>query len=569
MSESKNQFAATLLLILAVASSVAAVLSFQKLRSYPLQDDGVTWIEKLDARGHRQVAASYLIAGGPGEIAGIRRGDELVDIGGYPIHSALDVPQALSRIPRWGQTRYTLRRNGIEFQKDHVFVQDAPRDSAIYYDYAVGLAYFVIGLFVYYRRTSASKSLHFFVLCLASFIACCFRYSGKLNTFDEILYWGNFAANLFAPAIFLHFCLTFHNPPLFFRKRGNWVLLYIPSAVFLLIVAASAEGLLRFSTPLLEVRWFFDRLQIGYSTLLYLLGAGVLSRNLAEATDPIVRRQIKYLRNGALVGLLPFALLYALPYALGFVPNHVMNLSILSMGLIPLTWAYAITRYRLMDVDIIFQQGYVYTLATLAVIGTFYGLIFLIFNTQTIPTQAIVVLISFATFVFQPIRRWIQELLDRWVFYRDRYDARVTLVEFARELSSETNQDAMLVRSLTDCCGHSPSSRSAVFLQESEGSGFRLHSLDQRPGRPPKPLPGSLDLSFLPAGTDRQYLFFERTRHLRDIVSKELPTLCGTPSPSWILPTMSLAGLAARRWLTWELVERRRAISFPAMTLNS
>ena len=80
----------------------------------------------------------------------------------------------------------------------------------------------------------------------------------------------------------------------------------------------------------------------------------------------------------------------------------------------------------LMDVDIIFQQGYVYTLATLAVIGTFYGLIFLIFNTHTITPPAFVVLISFATFVFQPIRRWIQEQLDRWVFYRDRYDARLT-----------------------------------------------------------------------------------------------------------------------------------------------
>jgi formamidopyrimidine-DNA glycosylase len=46
------------------------------------------------------------------------------------------------------------------------------------------------------------------------------------------------------------------------------------------------------------------------------------------------------------------------------------------MILMPLTWAYAILRYRLMDVDIIFQQGYVYTLATLVVLGIFYGLIF-------------------------------------------------------------------------------------------------------------------------------------------------------------------------------------------------
>ena len=160
----------------------------------------------------------------------------------------------------------------------------------------------------------------------------------------------------------------------------------------------------------------------------------------------MLRRQLKYLRNGAFLGLLPFSLFYAVPYVFGAVPNHLMSLSVVSMGLIPLTWAYAITRYRLMDVDIIFQQGYVYTLATLAVIGSFYGLIFLILNTTAISPTAFVVLIAFATFVFQPIRRWIQETLDRWVFYRDRYDARLTLIEFARELSSETDQEQMLAK---------------------------------------------------------------------------------------------------------------------------
>ncbi len=93
-------------------------------------------------------------------------------------------------MPLLGQTRYTLRRDGIDFQKDNIFIEAAPRDTAVYYQYAVGFAYLAIGLFVYYRRTSAAKSLHFFLLCLVSFVACCFHYSGKLNTFDEAVYWG-------------------------------------------------------------------------------------------------------------------------------------------------------------------------------------------------------------------------------------------------------------------------------------------------------------------------------------------------------------------------------------------
>ena len=64
-------------------------------------------------------------------------------------------------------------------------------------------------------------------------------------------------------------------------------------------------------------------------------------------------------------------------------------------------------------------------------------------STEIGPTAA-GVLILIAAFIFQPIRKWIQEALDRHVFYKDQYDYRRTLVEFARELSSETDLDAML-----------------------------------------------------------------------------------------------------------------------------
>ncbi|MBV9300976.1 MAG: PAS domain S-box protein [Acidobacteriaceae bacterium] len=524
MTEVRHQFAGALLLILTTAAILAGFLSFQHLRTYPLHDDGVTWVDRKVNDGQEHVVAAYISPGGPGDKAGIRVGDELVRIGEFPIRKALEVPQALWQIPiMLVQTRYTLRRGGIEFQKDNIFIQAAPRDSAVYYQYAAGVAYLAIGLFVYYRRTSAAKSLHFFLLCLTSFIASCFHYSGKLNTFDEVMYWGNLAASLIAPAIFLHFCLTFHERPKWLQKRGAWVLLYVPSAVLLLLVAAPAENVIRFSTPLLEVRWLLDRLTLGFEMVLYFAGAVALGLDFAHAEDPVLRRQLKYLRNGALVGLAPFALLYALPYVAGVVPTHLMNLSVLSMALIPLTWAYAITRYRLMDVDIIFQQGYVYTLATLAVIGTFYGLIFLIFNTRTISPPAFVVLIAFATFVFQPIRRWIQEQLDRWVFYRDRYDARLTLIEFARELGSETDQNAMLAKVSERLLRTLSLQQIGFFLLEEASGSFQLHSLTQKSGRAAKLNGDALHLRFLEEGAHKPYIFFERPKHLRDIVSQEWP----------------------------------------------
>jgi len=527
LSETRNQLTGTLLLFLTVAVAVIAVLSFQHLRDYPLHDDGVTWLAQgsgVDTQvDNQKVVAGYIVPGGPGDKAGVRVGDHLLAIGSVPVHDALDVPRALWNLPLMGTTRYTLRRGGIEFQKGPIYIQAAPRDSAFYYQYLVGTFYLFIGLFVYYRRTSAAKSQHFYLLCLVSFAACCFHYSGKLNTFDEVVYWGNLVANLLAPIIFLHFCLTFRQIQHWLGRRGMWLVLYLPSALVIGAVVATAEGFLQFQSSLLDVRWLIDRFTLAYAVLLYLCGAAALTRDYLRTEDPMARKQLKYLRNGAFFGIVPFALLYALPYAAGFIPSHLMNLSVLSMGLIPLTWAYAITRYRLMDVDIIFQQGYVYTLATLAVIGTFYGLMFLIFNTRTITPPAFVVLIAFATFVFQPIRQWIQEQLDRWVFYRDRYDARVTLIEFARELSSETDQDAMLAK-VSDRLRRTLSIQQIGFFLLDEGSRtFHIHSLSQKSGRAARTPTHALDLRFLEGSSAQEYLFFEQPKHLRDIVSRGWP----------------------------------------------
>ena len=522
MSETRNQFAGTLLLILTVAAVVSAVLGFVHLRDsqyFQLPYDGVTWVDDNGA-----VIAAHIAPDSPAEHARLHIGDQVVQIQGYPITHALDVPQALWQVhPLPSAPRYTLRENGIEFQKNDIYVEAAPHDTALYYQYLVGFFYLSIGFFVYYRRTSAPKSLHFFILCLASFIASCFHYSGKLNTFDEVMYWGNVICSLMAPAIFLHFCLTFQSRPDFFKRWWSWCFVYGPSVALITISVAAAEGVVSSANSLLEMRWLLDRIDLGYAMLLYLGGAAILSLDLARAEDPIVRRQLKYLRNGAILGILPFGLFYALPYVLGGLPNHLMNLSVLSMALIPLTWAYAVTRYRLMDVDIIFQQGYVYTLATLAVIGTFYGLILLISNTHNITPPAFVVLISFATFVFQPIRRWIQEQLDRHFFYRDRYDARLTIIEFARELSSETDQNAMLSKVSDRLLRTLSIQRAAFFLCEESSGSFRFHSLTQRNTKIQRTGSSSWDLSFLSEGTDKPYLFFESPKHLRDIVSQSLP----------------------------------------------
>lgn len=521
MRDLKTQFASALLFVLTVAAVCCAVINFHQQSLYHLPDDGVTWVDRPAAEGRNQVLALHVTTGSQGYNAGIRSGDVLLQVAGNPINKTIDVPQALQQVGIWNKTEYILRRDNVSVPAQ-VIVGEGVLDRSLYYQYIVGIAYLLIGLFVYYRRVGAPRSVHFYVLCLASFVLFCFHFTGKLNAFDQVIYWGNVAAGLLAPTIFLHFCLVFPERPSWLKRIGVSALLYVPAVTLLAIYALVAKEMLRVAASPVEVLWFLDRVGMLLLSVLYLAGTAVLALKTPRAEDRLVRRQLKYMRNGSLLGVVPFTVIYAVPYLIGGLPGHYQKMAVLSLMLLPLTWAYAILRYRLMDVDIIFQQGYVYTLATLVVLGIFYGLIFSFASPANLSPAAIVGLIVFATFIFQPIRDWLQEQLDRYFFYKDRYDYRRTLIEFARELGSETNLEEML-RSVADRLLHTLSIQHVAFFLESEPDHFLLHmTLGNRKERNQKQ-PQELDLSFLSGQTGKPYLFFERTRHLLDTVSHQWP----------------------------------------------
>jgi two-component system, NtrC family, sensor kinase len=521
MRELRQQLTNALLMIVTVAAVVAAAINFQQQSKFHMPDDGVTWVDQQIA-GESVPVATYVARGSPAEKAGIHEGDSLISIDGLRIGRAEEAAEVLARLGTWHKAEYKIMHNGTEVPAP-VIIGEVTRDSTLYYQYAVGVLYLGIGLFVYFRRSSAPRALHFFLLCLASFVLSTFHYTGKLNNFDKAIYLGNVMAWFLAPTLFLHFCFSFPDSQSWIRRRGAAVLVYLPGLALLTIQSGFIFGWLRTATPLIEIRWLLDRLWLGFLCAMYLAGGAVLAFQMRRATDPIVRRQLTWLRNGALLGIIPFALIYAVPYMFGVAPNQAMNLAVLSLPLIPLTWAYAILRYRLMDVDVIFQQGYAYTLATFCVLAIFYGTIFSVSGTGELNGAAMVVMILIAAFVFQPIRKWVQEQLDRY-FYKDRYDYRRTLIEFARELGSPTDLREML-ETVSDRLIRTLGIRYvAFFIWDDAENRFQLELAFNRNGKQTDHVPYGLDLSFLSPNPKKPYLFFERTRNLLDVVSHEWPS---------------------------------------------
>lgn len=542
LQELRFQLSTAILTVLTLAAGVAAALNYQQIHRFRLPDDGVTWVDRIaPGTGEHQVVALRVAANGPAERAGIRVNDVLKSIQSEPVGDTSDVPRRLAYVGAWAKTSYVVRRGAVEIPAT-VIVGEAARGIAITWQYVVGVAYLAIGLFVYFRRGSAYKARHFYVFCLASFIFSCFHRTGKLNGFDQVIDWGNLIAGWLAPALFLHFCLTFPEPKKWLARRRGLVspavFLYVPGAVLTLIAAGFSSGMLvSTGSSLLDVRGALDRSWMGLLTATYLASGVVLQFGYRHADDPIVRQQLKWLRNGMLFGFAPFALLNAIPYVLDLPFSSTYagwsNYAVITLPLIPLTIAVAIVRYRLMDVDVIFRRGYAYTIATLLVLAAFYAVVFSLGsmvqkNFKDVGNIGLISVMLIATFLFQPLRNWIQERLDRY-FYRDRYDYRRTLIEFARELNSETDLDHML-RSVADRLMQTLSIRHAAFFladpgdTASEASPWRLR-MSLGSSALPLDAPGSLDLSFLdwPHSRGAPYVFFERTRYHLDAIAGSWP----------------------------------------------
>jgi PAS domain S-box-containing protein len=403
-------------------------------------EDGVLWASNPEG-----VAAEEIAEGTTAERVGLRRGDILLAIDDRPIQSPADVVDVL-HAGSDRTLRYTILRLG---SREVIDVRLAPVPNglgALYFVLAsVGIFTLLVGGAVRLRRPRDPSTLHFFWLAVAFFGVFTFSFSGRLDRLDWVFYWGDAVSMLALPPIFLHFTRGFPErrqrwnlaPP----ARARLALVYLPAIVLGVMriygVATSSgdpETFVQLETQL-------DRLGYMYFALCLIGGLITLLRALSQVGTMTARRQLRWIAWGTALGAGTFAVGYAMPYALGVQPSLPMELSAVPLSLIPLAFASAIVRYRLLDIEVIVKRVLVYATALAAVVVVYAVLLEAVrrvvlrgdgSDRWVLALLALLV----AVVLTPPIKEFVQNLLDR-AFYRDRYDYRRALVAFARDLNSD------------------------------------------------------------------------------------------------------------------------------------
>ncbi len=512
-SGSQTRLLAILLAVVTLGAIGLAIANLVQENNYPAPTDGARWIETTGG-----LRAYVVPAGSAADKAGIRQGDVLTAIDSIPTSSVATATEEMYRTGVWGHATYSVMRQTSDWAKPialdvGVFLEPTDRTD-FQVQRLIGLVYLAIGLYVLFRRWTAPKSTHFYVFCLMSFVWYSFHFTGVLDGLDLAVLWANVQAAALQPALFLHFALSFGERPRRDRSSLIYAPLYIPGAVLVLLRYLSLEHWS--PTELLQHR--LDQVGFAYMAIYYIIAAGVFWSRYRREQQPLQRQQLKWLSRGTLLTVLPFTFFYVVPYLLDWnTPGALVKLAILSLVLLPLTFSWAIVRYRLMDVDLIFKRGVTYTLLTGALVGVYFGAIALsaefIHNqlkSEKLQEWGLVAAIIITGLVFDPLKRWIQSWVDR-VFDPKRLDYRETLIGFGRDLNAQTDLRALVDSIVEKLPQTLLVTRVAVFLPVEDEVSARSFRLVASHGLSATAQPNGLDLGFLDFDSAEagNHLFFE------------------------------------------------------------
>jgi len=511
-----NRLQATLLAVATAGLIVLAVLNFRQESKFQQPDDGVWWSE---AAGGGGLVAERVLPNSPGQLAGIKQQDLLTAVNDTPIVRVPDLERELYKTGILFKANYEITRDGIPLDEPVVVIPE-PADRSLSQGLRViGLIYLAIGIYVLFRRWTAPRATHFYLFCLVSFALYAFKYTGAMDGLDKTVYWFNVLAESLQPALFLHFALSFPQERMAnVRRRWLLPLIYSPGAALLGVWIWAINRWQ--ATGLLNHR--LNQTATAYDAVFYVLAALLFLRSYSRADTPLLRQQLKWLTRGALLAVLPFTLFYAVPFLLDLnMPGLATKLAGLSLVFLPLTFSWAIVRYRLMDTDLIFKRGVAYTLATGLILGAYFGIIALIALLvhnglpQSVREWSLGISIVATAAIFEPLKRRIQGWVDR-VFDRHRYDYRKALVDFGRGLSSETNLDALLSSIVERLPRTLLVARVAVFLAPDPSQpahGLRLAAAHGLPAEA-RGAQDRLALGFLnfDQATDHSHIFFENAQ---------------------------------------------------------
>jgi serine phosphatase RsbU (regulator of sigma subunit) len=442
--------------------------------------------------------------GGPAARAGIPAGDCVLGIGSHLVNSISDASAELRKHAVGDTVPYLVRRGpcpsgpgvgdaGGEVRTVRLRLSSERLGGKTYlYAVVLGFLFFFIGLFVFQKRPEDQSARIFFLLCVLFLLFFVCRLRPASYWWIDVFVQNTGTVSLFLlPAVFLHFFLIFPRPKRFeFARVDEWsgeeparwkvslqeflsaspALLYllyaIPPTVFLYDVFRQLRGdrvSILSGAPLSSWILLGDYL---------ILGLASLAHSAFTLPDARERRQAFHVFVGTILGTAPYLLLgIVLPSA--FNTDEYVFYGIVPMIFIPLTFAYAIVRFQMLNIRFVVRRTFLYAITTAILFG-FYAIAIATANAvfaRSRPGSSAVFNFGFFLVVlplFEFLRRRLQTPLDK-LFFRDKFDYQTALLEMSEAITGELDLGKIADYLTASIAGTMRLEKASIWLRDREG----------------------------------------------------------------------------------------------------
>jgi hypothetical protein len=460
--EIEKRFDRASLLVLVFAILFLAYQVIPEIMAYTLPTDGWSWelkTDSMDSSSFKIRLTTYMLAGS----TPLQKGDQLLEADGLSVDELIHEGTSFfpSRPANWkiGQTvKYTVLRDGQQVDLNITLQKLTARSFLMQaldrwgnpwlalFMYLVFLPAMVMtGALAFYHQPRQLAAQALLIISLAFVTQLPFSPTSVVDLF------------------------TWYRSILYSFSLHRWTAIIIPSALLLALSFPTPKGFLRrhlkLSLALIYLPWWIGTwtilaMKAGDLAGIYQLWIGLalvqmswmvflvlaLVQSFRTVRGAVERAQLRWF----MFGLVGFVLAGGISWMVGAVlkiPILYTLVNYFGYLFLPLCLAVAILRYRLFDIDLIIRRSLVYSVLT-----ALFGLIF--FGSVTLLQQgfltlsgsksqaSVVISTLLIAALFEPARRRIQTFIDRR-FFRQKYDAVLTLENFALEARREVSLDAL------------------------------------------------------------------------------------------------------------------------------
>lgn len=506
----------------------------------------------------------------------LRPGDKIVAINGVKVAERPDVLGDEYRLPPGSPYSMTVERNGQELTFSW---RTIPRERGSFpYNKLIVLLFWLAGLLVLSLKAE-DKQAWLLALTLGSFSTLL----GSGIPGDMPADWLTLLVavarigGLFSLPLLLHLFLVFPQPSPWLRRwPGLTKWLYAPLILFVLPTFGLSRLPLEWSTPIFSwppMRWLGEhglRLAAYQSLMAYLYMALICLWLGYRMADTAGRRRLRVVMWGSLLGFGSLLLVIIMEATntqvkLATIWSWLQSSTLFTLPLVPISFAYAIVRHRVIPISLILRRGVRYLLVSrgsILLVLLFTGLIVaallsLLFKYLR-PSALTVGLVSAAEGIaaWQAARwlhrRYLAPVIDRQ-FFRQAYDAQQIVADLSESLRTTTEIPRLLGSVATKLQAALQTESVVIFLRDGQTGDYRSAyacEYDRAGGRVvDRPLAGRLP---------------RYAATLAQIAQTGEPLELDGGDPEFDLAAKDHSRLAAEEWQT--LLEMKASLLLPLRT---